>query len=76
MPYEFSPDERIQNIMWVLDQLQSRWADADTSCRSAWGSAIDRAFHALDEAIADMKPQPVTYELKYPEPTPTPTEED
>ncbi len=54
MGYEFTPAERIANIMWVLDQLQDRLVDSNDNHRTIWESAIGRVLMALDVAIIDM----------------------
>lgn len=58
MPYEFSPDERLMNICYVLDQLQDRLHDAmDEFQRDVYRMAISRALASLNDAVLDMKPK-------------------
>jgi hypothetical protein len=60
MPYEFSPHERIANILYVLDQLQTRLCDSDVGDRNIWHAAIDKQLANLNQAVLEMAPEPTT----------------
>ena len=60
MPYEFSPDERLMNILAVLEALQKLHADSDTTACGMWQREIERQLGNLNDAVMDMRP--VTHE--------------
>lgn len=57
MPYEFSPEDRLQNIMWVIDQLQNRYHDSnDDQQRNFFMTNQQVVMGKLIDAIEDMRP--------------------
>jgi hypothetical protein len=55
MLYEFTPEERIQNILHVLRTLNELLNDCDTRHEHLWNEAIKSQLINLDEAVCDMK---------------------
>ena len=58
MPYEFSPDERLTNILFVLERLQTLHSNSDTAACEMWKREIERQLGNLNDAVMDMKPKP------------------
>lgn len=58
MHYEFSPDERISNILFVIERLLDMQGQRDSidPMSAVFDQAIKRNLEALDEAVADMAP--------------------
>lgn len=60
MHYDFSPNERLLNILAVLDALQKLHADSDTAACGMWQREIERQLGNLNDAVMDMRPVPTT----------------
>ena len=56
MPYEFTPEERIQNILHVLTTLKEILSTCDTKYEDIWLDCIQKQMLNLDQAVTDMKP--------------------
>ncbi len=57
MPYEFTPAEQFQHVMWVLDQLQDRYHDSDSDLKPLWAKAISTHLGFLVEMVCDLNPK-------------------
>ena len=55
MPYEFTPEERIANILHVLEKLKEILSTSDTKYEDIWLNAIQKQMLNLDQAVTDMK---------------------
>ena len=60
MPYEFTPEERLAQIMWVLKELNQLLHECDTRHEMLWLEQIAIVQEKLTEAITDMKPKEQT----------------
>ena len=54
MPYEFTPEERINNILHILDKLNDLLNSCDTSHEHLYADCIRRHMAHLDYAVSDM----------------------
>ena len=52
---QFTAEERIRNIMFVLESLHSLTCECDSAMMDLYKAQINRTFLDLNDAIADMK---------------------
>lgn len=57
MPYEFSPEERLQNILFVIEKLHNLLHECDSEYNILYKSAIEKQLLNLDKAVNEMKLQ-------------------
>jgi hypothetical protein len=55
MPYEFTPEERIANILHVIKALDTLMHEADSRIQDMYQDQIKTHLINLNEAISDMK---------------------